>query len=665
MFWTRVRRGLRTASRPTALRLDLEPLAGAGPGRPPTPPAPHVEQFEARLVPTFYPTTTALVGSPNPASAGQPVTLTATVLAQGLFGPFPIPPGAPVQFLLGSTSLGSGVTDLYGNASVTVTTLMVGSDQLKASFPGGTHGNSFGGIDSYGASEGSLTITINPLSPPPPPPVTPPIVPPPAPVPPPPSPPAPPANRPRLLAEGTDAGPVATARLLNPDGSLRFEVQPYGAAFTDGARVAVGDVNGDGTPDLITAPGPGGGPVVEVYSGADGHLLGSFLAFEPTFTGGVYVAAADLDRDGKAEIVVSPDQSGGPRVRVLKGVDGSVTVADFFGIDDPGFRGGVRVALGDVNGDGVPDLVVGAGFGGGPRVAVYDGAGAVAAPSAPPKLLPDFFAFEDTLRNGAYVAAGDLNGDGFADLVFGGGPGGGPRVLAWDGGRLLRSGGQDLGELANFFAFDPSLRGGVRVTVGDVNGDGWGDLVVAPGPGGGGPIVAFLGPDLDPTQPESLGSDVPGSHAGAFPATEPLPPLSEPTPGGPVPPPVAPPPPGVPTTHFQLNGRFTTKVYDRSNPILKYVGTFTYTVSVLVKDGSRDGDQITINNADIVLDGGPGGGTFQNGSGALVTSTGDIDGNLPPTGKFINQIHLHGGATADQLNITAESFSNGNYVSGS
>src|SRR5207245_3358700 len=119
------------------------------------------------------------------------------------------------------------------------------------------------------------------------------------------------------------------------------------------------------------------------------------------------------------------------RVLGYSGKDGSL-LANFYGIDDPDFRGGARPAVGDLNGDGRQDLVVAAGFGGGPRVAFYDGT-TVTSKAGPAKLINDIFVFEDTLRNGVFVAAGDLNGDGFADLIVGGGPGGGPRVPALDG----------------------------------------------------------------------------------------------------------------------------------------------------------------------------------------------------------------------------------------
>jgi hypothetical protein len=279
------------------------------------------------------------------------------------------------------------------------------------------------------------------------------------------------------FALGTDAGGPPEAVLLDGAGAEVLRVTAYDPSFLGGVRVAVGDVNGDGVPDLITAPGPGMAPVVKVFSGAGGSLIHEFLAFEESFTGGVFAAAGDFNLDGAADLILSPDQGGGPRVRVLDGRT-LTPITDFFGIEDPDFRGGARVAVGDVNGDLMDDLVVAAGYGGGPRVAVFDG---VTVPFGDPgKVVPDFFAFEDTLRNGAYTAIGDLNDDGFGDLIFGGGPGGAPRVMALDGLGLL---GGAYDPLANFFAGNLDDRSGVRVGV-STGGDAGFNILAAAAAGG-------------------------------------------------------------------------------------------------------------------------------------------------------------------------------------
>ena len=112
------------------------------------------------------------------------------------------------------------------------------------------------------------------------------------------------------------------------------------------------------------------------------------------------------------------------------------------------------------------------------------------------KLFKDIFVFGDTLRNGVFLTVGDLNGDGFADLISGGGPGGGPRVLALSGKDLLAG---NTTVLADFFAGDPDSRNGIRVGTADLDGDGKADLVVGAGQFTGARVVVYLGKDITRT----------------------------------------------------------------------------------------------------------------------------------------------------------------------
>jgi uncharacterized delta-60 repeat protein len=325
-----------------------------------------------------------------------------------------------------------------------------------------------------------------------------------------------------LLAGGSTNGAGAVFQV--PAGGAEYTVTPQPVQFFTGfdrnVRVAVADVTGDGVDDYIGVAGPGAPPLVSIVngSGSPTALVPApirFAAFELTFTGGLYVAAADLDGDGFADVIVTPDEGGGPVVAVYSGaklaagLTGAAAQLDrFFGIDDANFRGGARPAAGDVNGDGTPDLIVSAGFGGGPRVAIFDGT-YVAAEVKPAvvgggRLRADFFAFEDSLRNGAFVAAGDLDGDGQADLVFGGGPDGGPRVRAVSGKALLAATTlRTLDEapasgfqLANFFAGDSRTRGGVPVAVKDVDGDQFADVIASSGQGLPARVYVYKGSTL-------------------------------------------------------------------------------------------------------------------------------------------------------------------------
>ncbi|WP_168218900.1 IPT/TIG domain-containing protein [Limnoglobus roseus] len=303
---------------------------------------------------------------------------------------------------------------------------------------------------------------------------------------------------------GADEG-AGQVTLYNRDGSVRYTVSPFGQSFAGGVRTAAADFNGDGVADVVAGTGPGGSSHVVVLDGVTGTVLFAVDPFEASFTGGVYVAAGDLDGDGVPDLVVTPDEGGGPRVDVYSG-NGYVKRVSFFGIDDPNFRGGARATVADLNGDGVGDLVVVAGFGGGPRVAAFDGK-SLAGPLV--KLFNDFFAFEQTLRNGVFVTAGDVNGDGVADLVVGGGPGGGPRVLAFDGKSLLVN---QYVPLVNFFGGDASSRGGIRVVVKNLDGDTKADLVVGSGSGSGSRVTAYFGRTL------TAGSTATALDFDAFPA---------------------------------------------------------------------------------------------------------------------------------------------------
>lgn len=273
------------------------------------------------------------------------------------------------------------------------------------------------------------------------------------------------------------------------DGNGTLLSQTPGLSAGGGTRVATGDVDGDGVADTVYGAAPGDLPRVTVVSGRTGSTISSFLAFEEAFRGGVNVAVGRITDGAGMDIIVGADAGGGPRVKVFSGGNPNAVAADFWGIADENFHGGVRLAVGDINADGRDDLVVAAGQGGGPRVAVYDGR--TVAAGNPQRVVWDFYAFAPTFGGGTYVAMADVNGDGYDDLIVGAGEGGGPHVRALSGRSLSR--GVYTDEVASFFAGDPNSRRGVRVAASDLNGDGVPEIITGAAPGTDGTVRVYAG----------------------------------------------------------------------------------------------------------------------------------------------------------------------------
>ncbi len=284
-----------------------------------------------------------------------------------------------------------------------------------------------------------------------------------------------------VWAVGAGAGGGPQVNVYASDGSLVRAFNAYDPSFRGGVRVATADLTGGGTPGVVTAPGPGGGPHVRVFDGATGALVREWMAYDPSFRGGVFVAAGDVTGDGVPDVVTGAGPGGGPHVKVFDGVTGAL-VREWMAYD-PAFRGGVTVAAGDVDGDGVKEVITGAGPGGGPHVKVFDGRAGTERLS--------FLAYDPAFRGGVFVASGNAHAHTdvpvVEDIITAPGPGGGPHVEVFDGlGRNVLS----------FLAFDPAFTGGVTVGGADLNGDGRAEVIIGAGPGGGPHVKVFAAPEL-------------------------------------------------------------------------------------------------------------------------------------------------------------------------
>jgi uncharacterized protein (TIGR03118 family) len=262
-----------------------------------------------------------------------------------------------------------------------------------------------------------------------------------------------------MLAVGASAGNLPEVKVYGLNGELRFDFMAYATSFRGGVHVATGDVNGDGFPDIVTGAGASGGPHLKVFDGRTGNLIREFFAYDASFHGGVNVAVGDINDDSFGDVITGAGAGGGPHAKAFDGQTGA-EIRSFFAYD-ASFTGGVNVAAGDVDGDGNADIITGAGPGGGPHVKVFSG--------LDNSLMRSFFAYSADFHGGVFVASADFTGDGKADIVTGAGAGGGPHVEVFDG--------TDLALTQSFYAFGPTFTGGVTVAVTDRNGDGRFDLV--------------------------------------------------------------------------------------------------------------------------------------------------------------------------------------------
>lgn len=135
-------------------------------------------------------------------------------------------------------------------------------------------------------------------------------------------------------------------------------LQVFNGNFRGGVKTASGNFDGNATtPDqLVTAAGPSGGPHVIIWDmaqAADGKIFfvgkrAEFMAYDIRFTGGVNVACGDLDGDGVAELITAPAGAGGPHVKIWK-LDlntNQVRLVNEFLAFEPSFTGGVNISSG-------------------------------------------------------------------------------------------------------------------------------------------------------------------------------------------------------------------------------------------------------------------------------------------------------------------------------
>lgn len=236
----------------------------------------------------------------------------------------------------------------------------------------------------------------------------------------------------------------------------------YGSA--PGADVAVAKLDTEGNLGLVVGLGRGTLPYVKIYNKKDKTLFNKFLAFSEKNKSGLRIATGDITGDGISEILVSPQGKTRNQVRIFDLQGNRIkTIFPF----DKKRKIGLDIAAGDLDGDKIDEIIIGAGAGIKPFVKIYNSNGT---------LLKTFRAYDKNFRGGVRVAAGDIDADGLDEIITGAGEGGGPHV------RVFEADGKP--RYVQFFAFDKNFRGGVDVATSDIDNNGKDEIIMAQASGG-------------------------------------------------------------------------------------------------------------------------------------------------------------------------------------
>ncbi|MEW6407471.1 MAG: L,D-transpeptidase [Patescibacteria group bacterium] len=245
--------------------------------------------------------------------------------------------------------------------------------------------------------------------------------------------------------------------------------------FSGGGNIAVANLGGTKKAEIIVGAGPGGGPQVRVFSHR-GKLLGQFFAFDQNFRGGVRVAAGDILGNRKKEIIISPQSNKEPWVVVFKVKTKKrpwqfKAVSSFLAYDQ-NFQGGVNVAAGNVTGSKKAEIIIASGLGSAGHIRVFSGLG---------KFLGwDVFPYGQNNKGGADVAVGNVDGGKYSEIITSILHFGEPRIKVYKTNNDKRI-------LGDFLAFASGYKEGVNVTSGDIDSDKLAEIIASTN--GGGPQV--------------------------------------------------------------------------------------------------------------------------------------------------------------------------------
>ncbi|HLD61744.1 MAG TPA: hypothetical protein VI998_02100 [Patescibacteria group bacterium] len=276
-----------------------------------------------------------------------------------------------------------------------------------------------------------------------------------------------------IVSTGDDQ--IPEIKIFDKDKKLKTKIAAFDKKIKSGARIAMCDINGDGAKEIIAVPGSKAKSEVKIFK-SDGKLFRkSFLVFDKKFSGGLYVACGNVSGDAKSEIIISAGAGGSNQIWVYSA---SGKIISKINATAAGFKDGLRVAAGNVDGGKYDEIIAGTETGA-PQVLIFkapaEGEARQGRQSKSFKKIKSFAPISKALSKGVSVGTADIDGNGIKEIIVGAGKGSIPLVKIYNKkGTLIKE----------FYAYSTKFRGGVNVSGGDVDADGLDDITVIPQGGG-------------------------------------------------------------------------------------------------------------------------------------------------------------------------------------
>ncbi|MFA5133801.1 MAG: S8 family serine peptidase [Patescibacteria group bacterium] len=193
--------------------------------------------------------------------------------------------------------------------------------------------------------------------------------------------------------------------------------------------------------------------------GSKGDVKKEFLAFSPGSPVEVNLSIGDIDNDGMAEIVAGAGMGGGPHIRIFN-LSGELEY-QFFAFDKKK-RNGVLTAIGDIDGDGKNEIIAVEGGNSKPVARIFNERGEF--------LKEDIKIFTDTIKGAIGLALGDVNNDGIDEIIASTPAGIQGKI------KILNSFGEAIGEFA---PYGKSFIGGINIATGNFSSSGWMEIIAS------------------------------------------------------------------------------------------------------------------------------------------------------------------------------------------